>query len=231
MCYLRWKEDAFQCLESTHTITHEYKSLSVSVSASGSESAIVSVYLHQYLCLLSGSCVCATDRCECWMLASDSAASYYNSSLIFNFQCISLFAVSCHPRCLQHPLCMLFFRFFFVHFFFTPGAPPRENDSTCGSGNCNCNKFPYCKFTRMHKFIRSLFFDEPTRQCDCRAILLASNSATKASQTKKKNKKKRENLNDFFPGLKTAMKMDEMAGAVAVGLRRNCPNADAVYNA
>lgn len=87
------------------------------------------VHLLQYLCIciwVSGSwciwwvCVCATDRCEsvgCSLLTLRQVIITVHWFSIFNFQCISLFAVSCLPstRCLQHPHCMVFFfRLFFL---------------------------------------------------------------------------------------------------------------------
>jgi len=91
------------------------------------------------------------------MLASDSAASYYNSSLIFNFQCISLFAVS--P--------------FFATY--TPPAPYSIYLHFGGTGNwelgmaqlaavATATNFHSAKLTRMHKFIRSLFLPRAESQ-------------------------------------------------------------------
>lgn len=75
---------------------------------------------------------------ECWMLASDSAASYYNSSLIFNFQCISLFAAAAFPA--LPPLSTEFI---------SMNWGMAQLAARLATGN----KFPHCKLTRMHKFI------------------------------------------------------------------------------
>lgn len=85
---------------------------------------------------------------ECWMLASDSAASYYNSSLIFNFQCISLFAAAAFPA--LPPLSTEFI---------SMNWGMAQLAARLATGN----KFPHCKLTRMHKFI---YFSPPKKKME-----------------------------------------------------------------
>lgn len=92
---------------------------------------------------------------DMYVLVSDSAASYYNSSLIFNFQCISLRAFSLFA--LRFP--SSFYPLVFCsHFLPVPLVPvPREVSfvrqpfPSC-SGSCPARPFPQRELTRMHKF-------------------------------------------------------------------------------
>lgn len=92
---------------------------------------------------------------DMYVLVSDSAASYYNSSLIFNFQCISLRAFSLFA--LRFP--SSFYPLVFCsHFLPVPLVPvPREvsfvrQPFPSWSGSCPARPFPQRELTRMHKF-------------------------------------------------------------------------------
>lgn len=67
---------------------------------------------------------------DMYVLVSDSAASYYNSSLIFNFQCISLRAFSLFALRFSSSFCPLVFC---SHFLPGPLAPCPGKFHLCGS--------------------------------------------------------------------------------------------------